>query len=326
MVTGVSRRVALPLAALILVLGGMLGHPRPDDADAQGVTQDSSGTPDTCGYRQTRPLSQIRDPAIVEASALVASQQWPGIYWTFNDSKNTPTLYAIDMDGRPRGTFQVPNASNVDWEAMQLGRDDDGGYALYIGDVGDNRAARSESVIYRVPEPTPAPAEGPVTAGLTAPATALRFTYWVSPRNVEAMVVHPVTGEIALISRGLGSFGLVYGFPRPPTAESPPVAELTSVIDAQVLGLINEEATDATISPDGRHVVVRTYAHALVYDVPDDTPLGRIWSQKPRVYQLQDGPKGEGLTFRPNSLDLVTIGEGAYPSLYLTEWSCSSAE
>src|SRR3954454_1554429 len=72
-----------------------------------------------CAYDPTAPLAKVANPAIREASALVASQQFPGTYWTLNDSKNTPMVFAIDEAGQARGAFQVGGATNIDWEAMQ---------------------------------------------------------------------------------------------------------------------------------------------------------------------------------------------------------------
>jgi hypothetical protein len=306
---------------MLALIGSVVASAQPDDAAAQGRSLAPDARQATCGYGPTQRLSQVEQPALREGSALAASQQWPGIYWTFNDSGNTPTLYAFDDAGRPRGTFQVAGASNVDWEALQLGPDD-GGYALYIGDLGDNKQRHRESVIYRVPEPEPAAGDEPVTTGPTAPATPFRFVYPVAARNVEAMLVHPVTGEIVLISQGETGFSMVYRLPQPLSDRTTVTAELTGVLDARGLGSSAGRVTDATISQDGRHVVVRTSSRVLVYEVPDGTPLARIWSQEPRVFALDDGPKGEGITLRSDGLDLMSVGEGAQPFLYQTPWRC----
>src|SRR3954452_14292566 len=205
--TSMSSAHSLVARLGVMLLGLLLAALTPSFLGS-AIAQDDSTT---CRYAPTRPLSQVRSPGLVEASALVASQQWPGIYWTLNDSNNFPAIYAFDDQGRPRGTFQIPNSMNIDWESMQLGPDGEGGYALFIGDLGDNNTIRRDTAIYRVPEPTPGPPDGSPLVGETAPAAVLKFTYWVSPRNVETMLVHPVTGEIVLISRDGGSFGMVYG-------------------------------------------------------------------------------------------------------------------
>jgi hypothetical protein len=68
--------------------------------------------------------------------------------------------------------------------------------------------------------------------------------------------------------------------------------------------------------------VLRTYRSALVYDVDEGASLASVWRQQPRVYRLDDGVKGEGITYRANSEDLITLGEGASPTLYRTAWQC----
>src|SRR5688572_29318051 len=125
-------------------------------AAAEGPAEPAPRTV-ACQYAPTSRVAQLHDRGIREASGLVASQQWPGVYWTINDHGNAPVLFAFDQDGAPRGSFRVHGASNVDWEALQLGPDGDGGFALYIGDTGDNDQNRRDPVIYRVPEPEPAP-------------------------------------------------------------------------------------------------------------------------------------------------------------------------
>jgi hypothetical protein len=318
-------RSALRLVGVVAAAWSLLLY-CPAGAAAQSVPLDPPPSRAACGYGPTRRMAQARESAIREASALVASQQWPGIYWTFNDSGNAPTLYAIDDDGQPRGTFQVAGASNSDWETLQLGPDGDGGYALYIGDSGDNKHRRRESVIYRVREPEPGPAGEPAPVGTTAPARAFRFAYPVAARNVEAMLVHPITGEIVLVSQGETGFSMAYRLPLPLSEQSAAKLELTGVLDARALGASGGQVTDATVSSDARHVAVRTYSRVLVYNVPNGASLARIWNQEPRVNRLDDGAKGEGITYRSDSFDLVSIGEGAAPFLYQyqTDWRCGS--
>jgi len=281
---------------------------------------------DSCGYGPSHRVSKVVDAGLREASALVASRDWPGVYWSLNDSGNSPTLFAFDEDGQPRGTYQVPDATNVDWEALQLGPDGEGGTALYVGDVGNNMRQRYDLTIYRVPEPEPAPPGVQAGAGATAPATPLRFKYPTTPGNAEAMLIHPETGEIVLLSRAPTGYSLIYSVPIPPDSEHASVLEFVDVLDVRAYDSssppLNGQITDAAISDDAKHVVLRTYTSALVYDVPEGASLTRIWDQQPKVYPLADGPKGEGISFRHDSTDLLSIGEGVTPVLFETPWHC----
>jgi len=69
-------------------------------------------------------------------------------------------------------------------------------------------------------------------------------------------------------------------------------------------------------------VTIRTYGSALEYDVPPGAPLASIWEQMPRVARLDDGPQGEGITYRADAGALITIGESTPAVLYETPRQC----
>ena len=275
-----------------------------------------------CRYGPTRRLAEVQDRALKEASALAASQRWPGVYWTLNDSGNSPTVYAVDDQGRSRGTFRIQDAQNVDWESMQVGPGRDGGWALHIGDIGDNDAVRREVVIYRVPEPEPAPAGARSGNGRTDEAEAFKVQYPNGARDAEGLLVHPKTGEILIVTKEvLGQVG-VYRVPLPLDARRTVRMERLAEVDMARVGVKIDVVTDATISADARLVTIRTYGSALEYDVPPGAPLASIWEQLPRVARLDDGPQGEGITYRADAGALMTIGESTPAWLYETPRQC----
>ena len=275
----------------------------------------------TCHYGSTRREADVRTKSIPEASALVASGQWPGAYWTVNDSHNQPTLHAFDQQGQDRGTFRVENAKNVDWEALQLGPGRDGGWALYVGDIGDNDAKRRDVVIYRVAEPAPLAADA-ASATQTVPSEAFTFVYPDSAHDAEAMLVHPETGEILVITKEARGHSTVYRVPLPLDRDQTMTLERVAALDVSAVGSKGNEVTDASISPDGQRVTVRTYSRALELDVPAGSPLASIWTQAPRVVPLDDGPHGEGITYERDGAALMTIGEDKSAALFRTPLEC----
>ena len=314
-----GRRTARTMMGAALIWASVLllaSHLMPPTVLAQDAAPAASERQATCQYAATRRMAQVNDPGIREASGLVASQQFPGVYWTLNDSGNGAAVFAFSQEGASLGTFRVSGAGNVDWEALQLGPDEQGGHALYVGDIGDNDYQRRQLAIYRFPEPQPG------SGGETAPATVFRFSYPGLFHNTEAMLVHPVTGEVTLITREVSGMSLIFRLPLPLDSENVMVADLVDVVNVRGLDPASGQVTDAAISADGRHVALRTYASVLVFDVPEKAALDSIWAQEPRVYRLADGPKGEGLTFRLDTDDLMSVGEERPTALYQTAWQC----
>ena len=94
--------------------------------------------------------------AIPEASGIVKSRRFPGIFWVHNDSGNAPLLFAVRSDGRIVRRFRLA-IPNLDWEDIAI---DDQGH-LYLGDIGNNTGLLRTRVIYRIDEPDPSSPEDP---------------------------------------------------------------------------------------------------------------------------------------------------------------------
>src|SRR5215204_6250984 len=91
----VARRIVLVICcALVSWQLASLSMPRfPSTALAAPATEGPSADPASpvvCGYGHSHPIAEVHEKMLAEASALVASQRRPGIYWTLNDSKNDP--------------------------------------------------------------------------------------------------------------------------------------------------------------------------------------------------------------------------------------------
>jgi hypothetical protein len=97
------------------------------------------------------PLGRLDVGLIPEASGIVKSRRFPGIYWVHNDSGNAPLIFAIRGDGRIVRQFRL-EVPNIDWEDIAI---DDQGH-LYLGDIGNNSGALPRRAIYRIDEPDPA--------------------------------------------------------------------------------------------------------------------------------------------------------------------------
>lgn len=97
----------------------------------------------SCQTLNVRTVTRL-PPSIKESSGLITEAK--NLFWTHNDSGGEPSLYQFDTTGKLLKTIRIGNATNIDWEEIQL--DQDG--HLYIGDFGNNGHNRNNLLIYKV--------------------------------------------------------------------------------------------------------------------------------------------------------------------------------
>jgi hypothetical protein len=249
----------------------------------------------------------LQDMRLREASGLAVSRIIPELYWAINDSGNAPILFALDRTGAALGRVRVANTLNRDWEALGSGPcpQDHGGHAcLYLADTGDNDANRDDIRIEIVPEPAPN-----ATAEIVAFRT-LAVTFEDGPRDVEALLVHPQTGELYLIeklprakignSAALYHLDVVRGQNKAIAKRCGTIPSLATSGDA--VGRI----TDGAFVPDGKRLVLRDLDRTYVALWRDDpaNPLRLTPFPSPSFRQ------GEALAVSSDGKSVVLTSEG----------------
>ncbi|MEU5777202.1 WD40 repeat domain-containing protein [Streptomyces venezuelae] len=190
----------------------------------------------------------IEDPRIVESSGLAASRAHPGIYWTHNDQDKGAFLYAVDSrTGKTVATITMTGVGKPrDVEAISVGGDGN----IYVGDIGDNLNGTWSNVwVYRLPEPK-------TLKDQTVRATQYDVKYADGARDAEALMVHPKTGRVYIVSKNEDGGGLYEG-PERLSASGTNVFKRISEIDLWV--------TDGAFSPDGEQLALRGYFGGIWY-------------------------------------------------------------
>ena len=196
----------------------------------------------------------------------------------------------------------------VDVEALAGGP----GEAVWVGDIGDNRTARSTITVHRL---VPSPDGGGV------PRTRFELRYPDRPHDAETLLVHPDTGRLLVVTKSFTRGGVVY---RAPQRLDP-----GGVNRLERVGAVRGLLTDGTFLPDGERILLRSYGGAAVYSYPDLEQLAAFAlppqeqgeaiavGDDGRVYVTSEGRGAEVL-----ALDLPAVdsaggserGEGAAPA------------
>jgi hypothetical protein len=274
------------------------------------------------GYGQPTTIATIKDKSVAESSGLVASRTMPGAYWTHNDSGDGPFIYAFDTRGNTFGTFRVNGAQARDWEDIAAGPGPQPNRSyLYIGDIGDNDGVRSEVIVYRVAEPVLSATTRRFTKkrpGSTEPAEAIRLKYPDGKHDAEALLVHPRTGNIYIVTKVLIANAGVYEAVAPFTAGQP--ITMRRVGEARVPSLFGGVITGGSISPDGRRVALCDYFQGYELVLPAGrSNFDEIWKQRMNGFDLGKRKQGESITYRLDGRALLATSEGKEAPLIQVE-------
>jgi hypothetical protein len=237
-----------------------------------------AGAPDAVD----RPAFRFTDPEIVESSGLVVLPGGRGrdgdLVVTTNDSGDSGRVFTVDpATGDTVGVTSWADDPE-DVEALAPA----GSGHVWVADIGDNRHARDSVEVLRVP----------VGRGDRKVTPEVRqLVYPDGARDAEALLRHPVTGRLHVITKGVFG-GTVYAAPERLRADRP--NRLTAVGDAP--GMV----TDATFLPGGGGVVMRTYSAAHLVAFPS-------W-QAVESWELPDQDQGEGVALAGSELLVSTEG------------------
>lgn len=306
----VRRWPAVAACMLLLAAGGCRGGP-PAPAAPPPTSVGGTAGAGASGYGPPATLGILSDPDVAESSGLVASRRNPGVLWTHNDSGDGAYLYCLDARIKSCGVWRVTGAQAFDWEDIAAGP----GPYLYVGDIGDNLAQRGEIVVYRVPEPVAGPADGPLPVptraapAATAPAEALRLRYPDGPRDAEALLVHPSTGDLYVVAKRAAS-ATVYRAAAP--FDPAVVTTLSPVATVRLGGGLSplDDVTGGDIAPDGRRVALSTYGSGYELELPaGEDRFDAIWGRRPTPVTLGPRLQGESIAYRLDGRALLSTSE-----------------
>jgi hypothetical protein len=282
------------LAALVLGCGGGSSPPRPDAPTPAARTATPRATPAPpalCTELKVRRAGTVTAPAATELSGLALSRS--GTLWTHNDSGDSPRVFALDRRGRFQREVTVAGAEAIDWEDIAAR-----GRTLYVGDIGDNLAARPNVTVYRFAEPPPG------TTSVTAQRIDLRYAD--GAHDAETVLVDPRSGAIVIVTKDIGGQAGVY------------VASKGRLRKRATLELgVGQPLTAGDVSGDGRTIVLRSYDRAFVFARRAGESIMSALKRRPCTAgaDLLDEGQGESLALARDGRAFYTLPEGPRPVL-----------
>ncbi len=315
----------LGVRLLLIPVPGYPGSMLPSLLIALLVSPSSARDDGTCSaWRGVEELGTIASGQLTEVSGLTASHMDPGVLWLHDDRNGGASLHAAGLQGQDWGQYDLIGIENIDWEDLAPGPCpgvDDPCTCLHLADIGDNDGTRSGGVIHRIAEPSLG--RSAIRSSL-APTDSIHFYYPDGPHDAEALLVHPDTGEVLVLTKG-DTTG-VYAFPtvppQPMPASSPAELVLVAELDLTDEGAEQAEVTGGAVSPRGHRVVLRTDEDLVLFTGSMDSPLESILQGRPVPLPTPPPGRGEAVAFGPDGQRLYLVGEGEHPAVHAVD--CAS--
>ena len=210
---------------------------------------------------QLQASAKVDKKLVPECSALWASQQNPGVFWTLSDSGNKTEIIPVRSDGSTAvwGAKGIPikGSKNYDWEALT--GDAEGN--MIVADVGNNISNRRQLNLYLFKEPS---AQNPEVAEVKT----ISFI-WPDQKEFpdpelkhDCESVFKIKGNIYFLTKHRRDTFTEFWRIDIPQANQP--AQLTKIAQFDAKGMV----TDASVSPDGKSLAILTYRAVWVITLP----------------------------------------------------------
>ena len=277
-------------------------------SDARGDTGSSSDSAPTCTACTTWGTPQALGPSpsdLVELSGLAASHVHPGLLYTHNDSGDSARFFAITQQAQVAAEIHLSGATATDWEDISVGPCPSGS-CVYVGDTGDNKADRTQYVIYRLPEPATLPSDGSVVT--VTSFESFPFVYPDGPHNAETLMVHPQSGRVFIVLKETGIPAVVYEMPLPLQKDTEvTLQQVATLAIPPAEGLV----TDGAFHPCGDRALIRTTGATGLFQLtrlPGGT-VPSVFGSTPVRLPVASEPQGEAVTWAIDGRSYFTASE-----------------
>lgn len=297
--------------------------PTETETDSDAVLHSKNWCP---RYRQPRRIGTINNPHLNEISGVVVSQRHPHVLWTHNDSGDGPYVYALTRAGTLLSRHPLPEGTSArDWEDLaRLPRKDRD--VLFVADTGDNKRKRKRgSYVHRFLEPEKVGEEkqalpGKPPADIPVPAVSTMHVHYPDgPRNVEALLVDPWTGELVFVTKSLLGWAEVYTAPKfAETVTLQKEAELTPEVTIEAIQLV----TAGDVSRDGHWIALRTYTKAYVFHRTRGQSIADALASPACSVPGPEEKQGESIAIvedEGHTPSFLTISEGVPAELFFVQ-------
>ncbi len=291
----------------------------PDPTETPAPFATSPTASDWCEQAERVASPVVATTELSEASGLVANTAGDGL-WSHNDSGDTASVFAVGLDGRDEGVWELQDTAAVDIEDIAVAQGERG-TTLLLADIGDNAAQRASVVIHTFDEPDDWGSGGVIRA-----VDSFILRYPDGAHDAEAFFVDPLTGDWVIVTKATtGDIAQVFSTPAPIDPRVETVLVQSDPVDLNGLapldlGGLESAVTAADITPNGDLVALRTYLSIVLFPRESGSPIASAFDATPCLLPAPIETQGEAFAFvslPQTRFGYATVSEGTNPRLNL---------
>jgi hypothetical protein len=212
------------------------------------------------------------------------------------------TLWRLDDECRPVRQLPVPDEVGRLVDTEDLAATADG--SLWIADIGGNRVQRTVVSLVQMN----------VNTGELR-RYALRYPD--GPHDADALLISPNGSQVLIVTKSATGTATVFAAVAPLRTTAPtPLQPVAAVRMGSLMGRNPGRGavlvTGGAVSPDGMHLVLRTYNEAWEWDAGDGR-LADAFQGLPRKVVLPETRQGEAITYTSDGGAFLVSGEQLAP-------------
>lgn len=255
-------------------------------------------------YGTWAPTGSVTNGDLLEASGLALSRTTADVFWSHNDSRDGPRLYAFRSDGTDLGVFEVPGGFAFDWEDVGAGPDASGeGNFLYVGDIGDNFDIRDGVIaLHRVEDLDPS-----TMTDRFPRSDPIALQYPEGNHDAEALFIDPIDPAVYIITKSLDEAFVYRG--------SIEVGGDRTNLELVATLFLGAEVSAADISADGSVIALRGYQTVWMWTRGQGQTIADALSPVPCEGQSPTERQGESVAFG-SDYSYWTVSEGVSPAVH----------
>lgn len=262
-------------------------------------------------YASPTQTGLVVDETLDELSGLAVSRRDPDVLWVHEDHLGEPAIYALNTLGDTLATVTLEDATNNDWEDMAIGPCGDD-WCVFLGEIGNNDADRTELGVYAFVEPDLATAvDGTITV---TDWTWYGMSYPDENQNAEALAVTAEGLPVVLTKRYEDERSNVYIYPSLDAILPVTLTALGTLVTGADEEGPAAALTAADLWHDNSRLIYRTYGGVTEVDGSGglDTLSTAIETEVAGAPEMH----GEAIAYDPWRGGFWQVSEGVTPAIW----------